>query len=155
MPGKTTRTKKVLIATGTAVAVLAGGGIAFAYWTTSGSGSGTASVATGTPTVVLHANTTTPLSPGNSTTVILSADNPTDTSLQIGTVHLVSITADSGHPSCVVADFSMPDVAENQAIPANSTAVTLSNSGTLSYLNTAVDQSACKGATLTLNLSSN
>ncbi|MDQ2959116.1 MAG: hypothetical protein M3Y42_19435 [Actinomycetota bacterium] len=155
MPRTTKRSKKVLIASGTAAVVLAGSGVAFAYWTTSGSGSGTATVATSAQTLVLHASTSGTLSPGGSLAVFFSADNGSSGSLQVGTVRLVSITADSEHAGCSVADFSMADVAENQTIAANSTAVALSASGTLVYADTSVDQSACKGATLTLDVSSN
>lgn len=155
MPLKITRIKKVLIASGTAFVVLTGGGVAFAYWTTSGSGSGTATVATNSQTLVLHATTTGALSPGSSVPVAFSADNASSTSLQVGTVHLVSVTADTAHADCTVTDFSMADVPENQMIPAHSTGVALAAQGTLVYADTSVDQSACKGATLTLNVSSN
>lgn len=154
MPRLTPRTKKVLIASGTAAAVLAGSGVALAYWTTSGSGSGTASVASAASTLTLHAATSGTLSPGGSLAVSFTADNGSSTSLQVGTVHLVSVTADAEHADCVVADFSMADVLEDQTIAANSTAVALANSATLVYADTSLDQSACKGATLTLNVSS-
>jgi hypothetical protein len=69
-------------------------------------------------------------------------------------VHVESIAADSGHASCATADFTMADVTENHQVPAGATADALPNNGSLVYANTAVNQDACKGATLTLTLSS-
>ncbi len=155
MRRKTARTKKVLIASGVAATVLAAGGVAFAYWTTSGSGTGTASVATSAQTLTLHASTTGTLSPGGALAVFFSADNGSNTSLEVGTVQLDSVSADSEHPGCLVADFSMASVPQKQTIAANSTNVALNTAGSLRYADTTVDQSACKGATLTLHISSN
>jgi hypothetical protein len=69
-------------------------------------------------------------------------------------VHLVSVAVDAGHSGCAVADFTMPDVVENEAIPGGASNHALATAGTLSYANTAVSQNACIGATLTLTLSS-
>jgi hypothetical protein len=147
--------RRVLVAVVSATAVLAAGGVAFAYWTTSGSGSGTAVVAGDVQTLTLHATTTGELRPGSSVPVAFSADNQSSGSLRVGTVHLVSIVADPDHAGCSVADFTMPDVVADQDVPAKSNAVALTVAGTLSFADTAVDQSACKGATLTLTVSSN
>jgi hypothetical protein len=146
--------RRVLLSTGTAAAVLAGGGVAFAYWTTSAAGTGTAAVASAAPSLTLHATTTGLLSPGSSVPVFFSADNASASGLQVGTVHLDSVSADSAHPTCSVADFSMPDVVVEQTIAAHATSVALAATGTLSYADTPVDQSGCKGASLTLTVSS-
>jgi hypothetical protein len=49
----------------------------------------------------------------------------------------------------------MADVLETQTIAAGASGIALTNGGTLAYADTAVDQSTCKGATLTLTVSSN
>jgi hypothetical protein len=48
----------------------------------------------------------------------------------------------------------MADVTENHQVPAEATAEALPNNGSLVFANTSVSQDACKGATLTLTLSS-
>jgi hypothetical protein len=144
--------KRVLIAIGTAVA-LSVAGTAIAYFTTTGSGTGAASVGTSTA-VTLHATTGSILYPGTSTTVSFTVDNPSAGTQRVGTIHLASVTTDSAHSSCVVTDFTMPDVVANQSFPTgNGHAVTAT--GTLTMANTGVSQDACQGAPLTLNLTSN
>jgi len=49
----------------------------------------------------------------------------------------------------------MPDVTSNTVVSAGATGQALSGTGTLSYANTTSNQDACKGASLTLNLTSN
>ncbi|MGI8665300.1 MAG: hypothetical protein ACR2N4_04620 [Jatrophihabitans sp.] len=142
-----------MFASSTAAVVLATSGVAYGYWTTSGSGSGTARVAAA-QTLSLHASTVGALSPGGSLAVFFTVDNPGPTGLRVGTVHLAGVTADSEHRPCSVADFAMADVLQDQTIPANSAAVALATSGLLVYADTSHDQSACKGATLTLHVTS-
>jgi hypothetical protein len=137
------------------VAVLAVAGAAIAYWSTTGSGSGSGSVASSNGTITLHGTINSALTPGGNSSVSFTADNAGSSSLQVGTVHMDSVSADSGHSSCVVADFTMPDVAENQTVAAGASGTALTSDGTLSMADTAVNQDACKGATLTLSLSSN
>jgi hypothetical protein len=135
------------------VAVLAVAGAAIAYWSTTGSGSGSGSVAGSNGTLVLHGSITDALTPGGSSSVTFTADNAGTSSLQVGTVHLASVSTDK--PGCVVDDFTMPDVVENQTIAAGASGAALSSNGTLSMADTAVSQDACKGAALTLSLTSN
>jgi hypothetical protein len=130
------------------VAALAG----YAYWTTTGSGSGSAAAGT-TTGITLHASFTAGIFPGGTKAVSFTADSTNPGNVQVGTVHLASVSVDSGHSTCVVADFTMPDVAENVEIPSGS-GTALPNTGTLTYADTAVSQDACKGATLTLNVTS-
>jgi hypothetical protein len=126
---------------------------AFAYWSTTGSGSGAADVDSANGTVVLHGSAPTGLYPGGSSGVTFTADNAGDTNLYVGTIQLVSVDADS--PGCDTDDFSMADVVSNTVVPADTTGHALNGVGTLAYANTTVNQDACKGAELTLNLSSN
>jgi hypothetical protein len=138
-----------------AVAVLAVAGIAIAYWTTTGSGSGSGAVAEGNGTLVLHGTITGQLTPGGSSPVTYTADNAGSSSLQVGTVHaVVSIDEAHANAGCKASDFTVGDTAENQVIPASSSGVSLAHNGSISMADTAENQSACEGATISLALTS-
>jgi len=140
------------VAVGAVVATVAVAGIATAYFSASGSGSGTAAVGSA-GSVALTSSVTGNLYPGaTGVPVSITATNNGSGSEHVATVHLASVTVDSGHSTCDVSAFTMPDVTVNQtlAVGANTQA-----SGTLSMANTASNQDACQGATLTLNLTSN
>ena len=143
----------VVVAIVLAIALSAIG--AFAYWTTTGSGNGSASVAASNGTVTLHGTAPTNLYPGGSSSVTFTADNAGASDLYVGTIHLQGVSADGGHASCVTSDFSMGDVTSNTVVLANANGQALNGTGTLNYANTGSNQDACKGATLTLNMTSN
>jgi hypothetical protein len=135
------------------IAALAITAVALAYWTGTGSGTGTAAV--GTNGAVVLTGTVTPGSaPGTAEPVSFTAANASGSPIQVTKVHLVSIAVDSENAACVTADFTMADVTEAHQVPAGATAEALPNNGSLVYANTAVSQDTCKGATLTLTLSS-
>jgi hypothetical protein len=135
------------------VIVLGGAGAAFAFWSGGGSGSGSGTAGSG-GTVTLTGVVGAGSAPGVSVPVTFKAANATTSPIRVASVHLVSITADAGHSGCVTADFTMADVAQGFEVPAGSTASGLPTNGSLAYADTAVSQDACKGATLTLTLSS-
>jgi hypothetical protein len=145
-------TKKAVAALGV-VAVLAITAFAVAYWTGGGSGSGSAAVGT-VGSVTLTGTVTPGSAPGTAEPVSFTAANASASPIKVTKVHLVSIAVDSEHSACVTADFSMADVSEAHEVPAGATVEPLPNNGSLVYANTAVSQDACKGATLTLTLSS-
>lgn len=146
-----TKSRKIALGTIAAVAIA---GLAYGYWTGSGSGTGTGTAGTsGTATIT---GTVAPgISPGTAEAVSFTAANPSDSPIQVSTVSLTGIAPDAGHAACVTADFSMANVTENHQVPAGATVEPLPVNGSLVYANTAVNQDACKGATLTLTLSSN
>jgi hypothetical protein len=145
-------TRKRRIALG--AAALAGiAALAYAYWTGTGSGTGTGDVGTG-GSVTLTGTVTDGVAPGTSVPVSFTAANATDSPIRVTTVHLESVSVDAGHSGCNTADFSMADVTQNHQVPGNATAEPLPNNGSLAMANTAVNQDACKNATLTLTLSS-
>jgi len=150
-------TRKQRITAVGVVVVLATAGTAFAFWTGGGSGSGDATAGT-SATVTLTATIAPGIAPGTSRVVSFTATNLSASPIAVTTVHLDSIAADSDHSACVMADFTMADVSQlNPTLPyqvAAGATVLLPNSGSLVYANTAVSQDACKGATLTLTLSS-
>jgi hypothetical protein len=138
-----------------AVAVLAVAGIAIAYWTTTGSGSGSGAVASSNGTLTLHGTISNQLTPGGSSPVAFTADNANSSSEQIGTVHaVVSIDPTHATAGCQASDFTIADTAENQVIAANSSAVALASNGLISMADTAANQDACQGATISLALTS-
>jgi hypothetical protein len=144
--------KKRKVALG-AIALAAIAGLAYAYWTGSGSGTGTGTV--GTSGSVTITGTVAPgIAPGTSKAVSFTAANSTSSPIFVTTVHLDSVAVDAGHSACVTADFTMANVTENHQVPAGATAEPLPTNGSLAMANTAVNQDACKGATLTLTLSS-
>ncbi len=129
-----------------------------AYFTSQGSGTGTATVGNSS-NVTLHGTVTSTLYPGSSSPVTFTVDNPSPGAEFVHTIHLESITPDASHASCSVVisggnpDFTMPDVVANQDIPSgNGNPVTAE--GTITMNDTHVNQNACQGATLTLNLTS-
>jgi hypothetical protein len=128
------------------------GGVSFAYWTLTGSGSGSGGVAAGTGTVTLGASFADGIYPGGTRTVTFTASNPNTHAVRIGTVSLASVTTTA--PGCDVADFTMGPVLQGFDVAANATDVTLPNTGTLAFANTAVNQDDCKGATITINITS-
>ena len=128
---------------------------AFAYWTTTGSGSGSGSVASSNGTLVLHGTITDQLTPGNSSAVTFTADNSNSSSLEVGTIHaVVSIDAAHATAGCDAADFTIDDTVENQVIAASSTGVALDDDGLIGMADTAENQDACKGASISLALTS-
>jgi hypothetical protein len=146
-------TKKTLFASLGVVAVVVIGGLAFAYWTGSGTGSGTSS-AGASGSVVLTGTAPAGIAPGTSEPVSFTAANAGAAAVHVTSVHMVSLAADAGHSACVTADFSMADTTQNHQVPAGATTEALPVAGSLVYANTGISQDACKGATLTLTLTS-
>jgi hypothetical protein len=150
--------QRALMAIGCTIA-LAATGAAIAYFTSSGSGTGTAAVGSSSP-VTLQATISSSLYPGSSSPVTFTVSNPSSGSQRVGTITLSSISVDAGHSACSTTisggnpDFSMPAVTVNKVFgPGNDQSVT--PGGTLTMNETGVNQDACQGATLTLNLANN
>ena len=144
-------TKKRMILLAAVVAVVGAGTTAFAYFTTTGSGSGSASVGSSSA-VTLHGTTVDAVYPGTSTEVDFTVDNPSAGHQYVGTIHLDSVTTDVAHNTCVMSDFTMPDVTVNQNF-ASGSGLAVTATGTLAMADNG-DQDACQGAPLTLHLSS-
>ena len=144
--------KHKIAALATAATIVGGSGIALAYWTTTGSGGGSAAAASENGTLVLHASFENgALFPGGSVPVSFTADNASKTDLQVGTISSVVTTS---HTECLPADFSIADVVSGTVVPANTDGHPLAGEGTLVFSNSVANQDACKGATITLTLTS-
>lgn len=130
--------------------VVATGGAAYAYWTTTGTGSGAAANSAGGGTVTLHATFSAGLAPGNSTSVAYTADNASNTGTVVGALSASVATSD---PDCLASWFTVTANTSNSPVAANSLGTSV-GSGTLTFLNDAANQDACKSATVTVNVSS-
>ncbi len=150
--------KRRVVVSAIVVMLAIASGVAYAYWTSTGSGSGTANAATPAGTLTLHAAGFTGIYPGGSKTVTFTADNAMGTDGYVTTVVFGSVT--STVPACQTmltanpGQFTMANVTSNTVVPNGASGLALTGSGTLSWTNLAVDQSACKGAALTLNVTS-
>lgn len=149
---KMTKKNKVLAAVGALALVAGGGGAAYAYWTTTGAGSGEATNSAGGGTVTLHADFTGGLTPGDSRAVTYTADNADpNTSTKVGAL-TASVTTSIG--GCLPGWFDVTAVTDNVTVAKNSTETTV-GTGTLTFNDSAtVDQSACKGAVVTITVTS-
>ena len=149
---KMTKKNKVLAAAGALALVAGGGGAAYAYWTTTGTGSGTATNSSGGGTVTLHANFTGGLTPGDSRAVAYTADNADpNTSTKVG---VLTATVTTNVAGCLPTWFGVTAVTSNTTVAANSSGTSV-GSGTLTFNDSAtVDQSACKGAIVTITVGS-
>lgn len=147
------RFRKTLKIGAVTIALVAVAGLAFAFWTGTGAGTGTGRVAD-TGTVTLTGTIADGLAPGLARDVAFTAANATDSAIQVGTIQLDEVTVDAGHAACDVGDLTMADATQDHSVPAGATAEALPVAGSLVYANTGVNQDACKGATLTLTLSS-
>lgn len=148
--------KKQYLAAGAAAALIAGGaGIAYAYWTTTGSGSGSGTNASSNGTLVLHSIVTPGLTPGGSVNVSYTADNSNSSSAFVATLTVGTLSVDAAHSTCVIGDFhasATPNSGGTQ-VAANSTG-TVVGSGTLTMDDTTANQDACKGAVITIPVTS-
>lgn len=149
----TQKRKRVVLGLVASMAVVGVAAVAVAYWTGGGSGSGTADVGT-SGSVTITGTVSSGIAPGTSRSVSFTAANATTSPIRVTTVHLDSVSVDAGHATCETDDFTMADVTENHQVPAGATVEPLPTNGSLVYANTAVNQDACKNATLTLTLSS-
>ncbi|MGD0167481.1 MAG: hypothetical protein ABSC51_09385 [Gaiellaceae bacterium] len=134
-------------------------GVAYAYWTSTGSGSGTANALTPSGTLTLHATGFLNIYPGGSKSVTFTADNTTGSDGYVATIVFGSVTSsDVPCQTMLTANtgqFAMPTVTSNTVVPAGASGLALTGTGTLSWTDlAAVDQGACKGKSLTLNVTS-
>ncbi len=124
---------------------------AFAYWSTTGAGTGSATNAGSNGTVVLHAAFAGGLTPGASEQVTFTGDNGGTSSLYVGTIHSVVSTS---NPACLATDFTVADFTSNTTLAPGASGAAL-GAGSIAFADTAANQDGCKGATITLTLTSN
>lgn len=152
---KMTKRNKILAAAGALALVTGGGGAAYAYWTTTGSGIGSAINSTGGGTVTLSAVFAGGLTPGNEVPVTYSALNNTASGTRVFSVAATVSTAVAAGVTgvCDAKWFSVTSPVDAAGVAVAAGATEVVSTGTLKFNDDAVvDQSACKGATVTLTL---
>ncbi|YCK82217.1 hypothetical protein M1D89_02955 [Arthrobacter sp. D3-18] len=148
---KLSKKSRITAAVAGVALVAVGGGAAYAYWTTTGSGSGEATNAAGGGTVTLHATFAGGLAPGNEVAVAYTADNATTSSTVVGDL---SANVTTNVATCLPAWFEVTAVTTNTPVAANSTGTSV-GSGVLKFNDsTTANQDACKGAVVTVNVTS-
>ena len=144
--------KKIIVGAVAAAVIASGAGAAYAYWTTGGTGDGSGTTATSNGSLTLHANfDASTLTPGGSVPVAYTADNTGSSNLYLTTLSVSSITTSPS--TCLATDFNASVTATPKQIDAGATGVSV-GSGTLTFANTNANQDDCKGATVTVHLSS-
>jgi hypothetical protein len=154
---------KKVAAIGVAAGLALGiGGAAFAYFTTTGAGNGSTTAGANSGSITLHATIAGNILPGDGgQSVTFTGDNSnTTTALFVKTISFVSVTSSDTNCQAVITanptQFHMADVTSNTSVPASGSGVALNGTGTLIWDNSNTqDQTACAGASLTLNVSSN
>jgi hypothetical protein len=149
------RNKRVtMIAVVTVLLLAAGGGTAFAFWTASGSGAGVASTGTSSAfTVTSTAPTGGPLTPGGtSETIAFTVTNPGTGSEKVSSV-VASVATGTGTAwtavvGCSALDYSVgtPTIVYGEIAGG----ATLSGTVTLTMIDRAASQDACKSASVPL-----
>lgn len=141
-----------------AALLLGAGGTAYAYWTAGGSGTGTASTGTTSAVTVVQTSTVTDLQPGGSAQTLSGTfNNPNSGPVYVGTVtaSIASVTKAGGAPAgtCDATDYTLTNAAMTVAaeVPAGN-AQGAWTGATIAFNNkAAVNQDACKGATVNLS----
>jgi len=151
--------KRVVLAAIVAVALTIASGVAYAYFTATGAGSGNATVGNSTVILLTPTISSTLYPAGTPASVSVVVKNNGSGAQYVNTIHLASITPDGGHSTCVTTvgagpanAFTMADVSVATDIAAGGTTTKV---GSLQMNDTGINQDACQGATLTLNLTSN
>ena len=142
------RNTYVLVGAG-ALAVLVSGGVAFAFWTSSGSAEGQAGVTSAVDGLLLTPSTVSGLYPGiDPQDVPLTMQNTNDFPVTVADVE-VEVT-DTGASGCLVGDFVVDGSGYSGQVVAAGATVNVTPA-TITMTDTAANQDACKGATLTLS----
>lgn len=140
-----------------ATLLAAGGGAAYAYWSTTGSGNGSAAASQGTQAVTINVTVDQGVAPGGAAkTITYTAANPNSSSTPVTLANPVVSTklAPGATGVCDAAWFSATVPAGTTTVPAGATAAAL-GTGQLSFTDDpAVNQDACKGATITVTVTS-
>lgn len=146
-----TKKNKVAAVAVSAALLAAGGGAAYAYWSTNGSGTGYAAASSGTQDVVLHSSFAAGIAPGETRAVTYTADNPNTSSTVVGS--LAPSVATSDPANCKASWFTIDATTAPVSVGPNSKGTEV-GTGTLTFLDTADNQDKCKGATITVNVTS-
>jgi hypothetical protein len=164
MFGSTKFTKKRALTVLSIISVLAIAVAAFAFWTTSGSGSGSATAGSDAG-VSVAGDPADGIYPGSDVAVTTTVTNDSSTQAQyVSNLHVtISIDEDHATAGCDAADFTYKADSGDAAAASNPHTVALDTEiaasgnttvdGKVFMDDTAVNQDACKGATINLDYS--
>ena len=146
-----------------AVAVLAIAVTAYAFWSTSGDGSGTAATDAAAGAVTINGDAVTGLAPGRTVALTGTIVNPNNYDVRVSNLSIDGISVDGAHlgAGCALAnyDFSATPVAVNSTLQESNAGATdeaaFPAGLTVTMLETGANQDACKGATITVDYSTN
>ncbi|MEE9094726.1 hypothetical protein [Pseudarthrobacter phenanthrenivorans] len=148
---KMTKKSKIAAVAASAALLAAGGGAAYAYWTTTGSGNGSAAASAGTSPITINVTVAPGVAPGAPVGIIYTADNPNSSKTPVTLSAPVVTTDVSG---CMPGWFTATGPTGTTTIDGNSTGTSL-GTGTLTLNDSAtVNQDACKGANVTVSVTS-
>ena len=152
--------KRVVLAAIIAVALAIASGVAYAYWTSTGSGDGQASAAASIAGIkVNQTGTLSAMYPGDSPqTLSGNFTNSTSGPVYVGHVNVSILAVENpvGTPAvgCSDTDFDLiGSAAVNAEVAVGSPATPTWSGPTIKFHNKAVNQDACKGATVILHYS--
>ena len=145
------------------IAVLGLAAAAYAYWTTSGDGAGTANTDAAAGAVTITGDTVNGLAPGRTVALTGTIVNPNDYDVRVSNLQIDSIAVDAAHlgAGCTLANYSFSNtpVAVNATLQETNAGTTdevaFPTGLTVTMLETGVNQNACKGATISVDYSSN
>jgi hypothetical protein len=154
---------KKLVASAAVAALFVGGGVALAVITLTGTGTGAGGTTAGTAgsasvTLSVHIASTPMLVPGATVPVDFDATNTNPNPVTISTITFVSVTSTNALCESLLSNypqFSMETLTINETVPASTADFGLIPSGALVWHNLTsppVDQDACLGQPLTLNV---
>jgi hypothetical protein len=144
---------KKIVAVGATLTVATLGGIAVAYWTGGGSGTGKATAGSGVDPVTLHTTFDGGMLLGDSVTVTVTGDGNGTSDVSLGGKTL-KFTVSTDHAGCTAADFTLPDSTATAGVVVHQadTDVTVGTSTLTMVSRDDVNQDACKGATITVDV---
>ena len=151
--------RRVVVSALIAVLLAIASGVAYAYWTGGGTGSGAASAATATSAVnPIQTTVLTAMYPGDGAQTISGKFNNTGSSpvwVATVTASIGTVTQAAGAPvgTCNSTDFTLTDtvVTVNAEVPAGNNMGAWTGPTIKFNDKGAINQDACKGATLVLN----
>ncbi len=154
---------KKFVAAGLAATLLVGGGVAFAVITLTGTGTGSGGATAGTAgsasvTLSVHIASTPALVPGATVPVDFDATNTNPNPVTISTISFVSVTSTNALCESLLSNypqFSLATLTIDETVPATTSDYGLIPSGALVWhdlTSPPVDQDACLGEPLTLNV---
>ncbi|MFC0458637.1 hypothetical protein ACFFGR_19160 [Arthrobacter liuii] len=146
-----TKKNKIAAVAASAALVAVGGGAAYAYWSTTGSGSGGAAAGTTSP-ITINVTVAPGVAPGSPVNINYTATNPNTSSTPVTLAKPVVTTSNA---NCLPGWFVATAPTGTATVAGNAVKTDLGN-GTLTLNDdTAVDQNACKNATITVTVASN